>query len=38
MLKIYFATLDKIFDDVAKYFTMYKWVNEKWMNFWMKKS
>ncbi len=27
MLKIYYATLDKIFDDVAKYSTKCKWIN-----------
>jgi hypothetical protein len=33
MVTLYFVTSDKIFDDVAKYFTMYKWMNDKWMNF-----
>ncbi len=30
---LYFVTSDIIFDDVAKYFTMCKWMNDKWMNF-----
>jgi hypothetical protein len=27
MVTLYFVTSDKIFDDVVKYFTMYKWIN-----------